>query len=334
MSSLRDFLDAPTPRRGTVRRERGGLLDLVLVIAVCLAVIGRTPAGALVWWVGQRVQGTPRPLPSLTATFQHGMLAPPTTPLAPPPPDEVLGPDQLPEPYRSALRSALSDGVPDRLAEQLGDDGGVAEAMERVDALYDGDPDAAVEALVIGHAMRQRAIERAIAAGAESPDDYEVHRVYLPQADRVQADRVVAGTLAVARVLALQWPVAPSFGVTSPFGVRIHPTLKTRKFHNGIDLGTPVGTPVMAPQSGTVTAASTNAVSGNYLIIDHGHGVQTSYCHLSQHVAKAGERVTAGQLVAKTGNTGRSTGPHLHYIVRIGGDPVDPLRFGGRPGQQ
>jgi len=329
MSSLSDFLAQPSPSRKRGPSPRGGVIDLLLVVGICLAVIGRTPVGSLAWWAGQRIQGSPVPIPSLTATFSHGMLAPPSVPLGPLP-DEVLDEGQLPEPFRSALRAALADGFPEGLAGRLATQGATADAdaaLLAVDELYDGDAAYAVEALVVGAELAARATARARAAGAESPTTYQGHRVYLPNAVRADADRVVGGTLAVARVLDLRWPVASGFRITSPYGYRVHPVLKTRKLHNGIDIGTPVGTDVVAPQAGTVHVAATNPTSGNYLIIDHGHGVRTSYCHLSEHVAAQGDEVDAGQLIAKTGNTGRSTGPHLHYIVRIGGDTIDPLRF-------
>lgn len=311
------------------RPPRGGLVDLLLVVGVCLVVVGRTPVGGLAWWATHRLAGSALPMPSLVATFSDGLLAPPSVDLGPLP-DEVLGPDQLAEPHRSALRAALGDGMPADLGARLVAAGHAADidgALAAVDATPTDDPARAIEALVLGEAVRDRAIARARAAGAEAPEAYATYRIYLPNAVRFDADRVVGGSLAVARVLDLRWPVAPGFRVTSPFGHRVHPVLKTKRFHNGIDIGTPIGTPVHAPQNAEVAVAAENATSGKYVILDHGQGVRTAYCHLSALDVAAGDTVKAGAPIARTGNTGRSTGPHLHYIVRIGGDPIDPLRF-------
>jgi len=334
VSGVTGWLEQGPRRRTPQRVRRLGLLDLLLVVLVCSAVVSRTTVGTLAWWAGHRVRGTDLPLPSLTATFSDGMLAPPTMDVLPAA-DEALRDDQLPEPYRTALRSALADGLPAATVEALASEPGAPEAdveavMELVDDRYaaaTGDPAAVVESLVVGEELRQRAVARARAAGAASPERFDVHRLYLPNAVRVEADRVVGGTLAVAAVLDLGWPVAARFPITSPFGVRVHPTLKTRRFHNGIDVGVPVGTDVRAPQAGTVDVVGNNPVSGRFVIVDHGRGVRTSYCHLSKAEVARGDEVQAGQLLALSGNTGRSTGPHLHYIVRIGGDEVDPMRF-------
>ena len=78
-------------------------------------------------------------------------------------------------------------------------------------------------------------------------------------------------------------------------------------------------------------AVASDATSGTYVIVDHGHGVRTTYCHLSEALVTSGAKVERGALLAKSGNTGRSTGPHLHYIVRIAGDAVDPARWRTQP---
>ena len=98
--------------------------------------------------------------------------------------------------------------------------------------------------------------------------------------------------------------------------------------HPGIDLAAPYGTPVYATADGTVLRAGWNSGGyGNLVEIDHGRGIATRYGHLSQVLVQAGAHITRGQLIARMGSTGRSTGSHLHYEVRIDGRPVNPIPF-------
>ncbi len=327
---LQDFL-AERPRRpAATPRRRLGLLDLLLVVGVGMVCLGRTPAGALVHYAGQRVFGEATELPTLTAFFSHGMIRTPDQPVQLPPEAPALEPGQLQEPHRTALASALAGGLPERVAARLeaaGHEATVVGALAWVDGLEEPDPAHAIERLVLGDELVARAVGRARAAGQAHPEAYEVHRLYLPGEARDDADRVVGTALALSTVLDLGWPIAGPHPVTSGFGDRAHPVLKSRRFHNGIDLGVPVGTPVVSPQLGTVAAVASDATSGTYVIVDHGHGVRTTYCHLSEALVTAGAAVERGALLGKSGNTGRSTGPHLHYIVRIAGDPVDPARW-------
>jgi murein DD-endopeptidase len=142
-------------------------------------------------------------------------------------------------------------------------------------------------------------------------------------------DATVAANQALALTTAfgLAWPVPESTRVASPFGYRIHPTLGIRKLHTGVDLSVPQGTKVHVVEEGIVRRASEDAVNGRVLIIDHGRGVTTAYCHNSELLVKVGQRVTRGELISLSGNTGRSTGPHLHYQLELSSQPVDPMRF-------
>jgi len=116
-------------------------------------------------------------------------------------------------------------------------------------------------------------------------------------------------------------PIASTF--TAPFGdVRVlNDTVQTR--HTGWDLNATVGVPVMASANGTVAFAGLMDIRGNYVVIDHGHGVFTGYAHFSQIHVTRGQTVTAGQIIGVTGDTGRSSGPHLHWEMNINGDWVD-----------
>jgi len=115
--------------------------------------------------------------------------------------------------------------------------------------------------------------------------------------------------------------------VTSDFGPRIDPITAERKMHEGLDIATPIGQPVYAPSDGTVVFVGVEGGYGKMLVIDHGYGVKTRYGHLSEILVHLGDRVGRGDKVALVGNTGRSTGPHLHYEVRVNGIPENPRKF-------
>jgi murein DD-endopeptidase MepM/ murein hydrolase activator NlpD len=125
---------------------------------------------------------------------------------------------------------------------------------------------------------------------------------------------------------------APTFAMpagvrqTGGFGPRIDPIDGTRKVHTGVDLAAPEGTPVVAVEGGVVKSAGPRGGYGNAVEIDHGGGVSTVYAHASSLAVHAGERVEEGQTIAAVGQTGRATGPHLHFELRVGGRPCDPAR--------
>jgi murein DD-endopeptidase MepM/ murein hydrolase activator NlpD len=115
--------------------------------------------------------------------------------------------------------------------------------------------------------------------------------------------------------------------VTSYFGQRISPYLGKLKMHEGLDVGAPFGTKVIAPADGIVTFSGEKAGFGKFVQVDHGYGIETIYAHNQSLYVKAGQKVKRGNLLAAVGNTGHSTGPHLHYEVRVNGIAVDPLYF-------
>ena len=114
--------------------------------------------------------------------------------------------------------------------------------------------------------------------------------------------------------------------VSSPYGTRYHPILKTYRMHSGIDYAAPTGTPIMAPADGVVSFAGVKGGYGNAIMLNHRKGMETLYGHMSAFVSgvNAGKSVKAGDVIGFVGSTGRSTGPHLHYEVRINGQIVDP----------
>jgi murein DD-endopeptidase MepM/ murein hydrolase activator NlpD len=115
--------------------------------------------------------------------------------------------------------------------------------------------------------------------------------------------------------------------VTSPFGYRIHPILHYRKLHTGVDFGVGYGSPIYAADSGTVIYATWMGGYGNVIMINHGGGISTLYAHQSSLAVGNGAHVTRGQTIGRVGSTGFSTGPHLHFEVRVNGNPVNPMGY-------
>ena len=115
--------------------------------------------------------------------------------------------------------------------------------------------------------------------------------------------------------------------LTSGYGMRNHPVLGRRRNHKGVDLAAPTGTPIFATADGIVGKAQWFSSYGLYIRIDHGADIETRYAHMSKLAVAAGQRVRQGQVIGYVGSTGRSTGPHLHYEVRIDGVAVNPIPY-------
>ena len=121
------------------------------------------------------------------------------------------------------------------------------------------------------------------------------------------------------------WPVRG--WLTSRFGARVSPFTGRRHMHTGIDVATRHGTPIIAPARGRVIFVGSKGPLGRSVVLDHGFGVRTFYGHTSEILVDTGDLVQRGQEIAKIGNTGRSTGPHLHYTVEVNGKARDPLNY-------
>ncbi|HZP36242.1 MAG TPA: M23 family metallopeptidase [Methylomirabilota bacterium] len=138
-------------------------------------------------------------------------------------------------------------------------------------------------------------------------------------------ERYVERARPMLMALPLRWPVRGA--LNSRFGMRPSPWTGESEFHRGLDISAPRGTPVRAPASGVVVFAGTNGEYGNAVILDHGRDLRSLYGHLQELKVKPGEQVQRGDVIALTGNTGRTSGPHLHYEIQIHGQAVDPRQF-------
>lgn len=125
----------------------------------------------------------------------------------------------------------------------------------------------------------------------------------------------------------LKWPVPGVYNITSPFGPRIDPVYGVERFHSGADIGAPAGTAVRAAADGEVVYAGWNDGYGLVVFIWHSSNLETRYAHLSSIAVKQRQIVKAGEVIGYVGSTGKSTGPHLHFEVRVGGKAVNPLDF-------
>ena len=137
-----------------------------------------------------------------------------------------------------------------------------------------------------------------------------------------RATGITGGTESANGPGSFSWPVTGT--ITSPFGWRSNPFGGSPEFHQGLDIAAPTGTTVTAAAGGTVIMAQWYGGYGKYILIDHGGGYSTGYGHLSQIYVSQGQTVQRGQAIGAVGSTGQSTGPHLHFEVRIDGKPVDP----------
>lgn len=138
-------------------------------------------------------------------------------------------------------------------------------------------------------------------------------------------DRLIGKARRALVTLPSRWPVRGA--VNSEFGRRRSPWTTAEEFHGGIDINARMGTPVRAPAAGTVVTAGTNADYGVLVVLDHGQNIRTIYGHLSKLLVRYGQKVERGDVIGLSGNTGRSSGPHVHYEVLVKGQSVNPRTY-------
>ncbi len=138
-------------------------------------------------------------------------------------------------------------------------------------------------------------------------------------------ERFLGKASKVLASLPSRWPLRGP--VNSDFGKRLSPWAPNSEFHSGIDIGAPIGTPVRAPAPGTVVFAGPHSEYGIIVVIDHGNDTKSLYGHLSKLQVAVDHQVQRGEVIAMTGNTGRSSGPHLHYEIQVKGQPVNPHSY-------
>ena len=187
--------------------------------------------------------------------------------------------------------------------------------------------------------MRQKESELADISGdiedAQSDADYyaaeiQAQEELIAAIKRAEAEKAAAGVEEHPYTGgAFRWPCPSSTRVTSDYGTRVSPMSGASSNHKGIDIGASAGADIIAAADGTVTAASYSSAAGNYVMIDHGGGLYTVYMHASYLLVSPGQTVSAGDVIAKVGSTGISTGSHLHFGVSLNGSYVSPWSYLG-----
>lgn len=194
--------------------------------------------------------------------------------------------------------------------------------------------EAALEALIAEKEVQITAYESDINNREQLVKEYEAEIAAQNAEIKALEDAVAAEKAALASKTQrtydggiFAWP-APSYKrVSDDYGYRIHPILGVKQFHNGVDLAAPGGSPILAAYDGTVVAADYSSTMGNYVMIDHGDNLYTIYMHASALYVSKGAEVSKGQQIAAVGSTGRSTGNHLHFSVRLNGSYVSPWNY-------
>jgi murein DD-endopeptidase len=321
-----------------------GLFDF-LAAALCLwAAAYHTPPGALLRGAIARLTDTRSSSRPLLAYYSGGVyeaqtIDTPTQPIGLPGAEQLSGIAAGPAIGRgvyAALRHLPADQKQTALAlarryaidpAPLDDPGRGPSVAAALIAKAQGDlgtEDAAVLAVFCGFETAEFAVRRAQAEHRSL--ELEFLALQLPPSQHA-AINAASEALTLGTAYALAWPVPPRTHVSSPFGWRSHPTLGRQQLHTGVDLSVAEGTVVQVTAAGIVRRASEDGVNGKVVIIDHGRGVSTAYCHNSKLRVVEGQRVQAGDIISESGNTGRSTGPHLHYQLELAHTPMDPFLF-------
>jgi murein DD-endopeptidase MepM/ murein hydrolase activator NlpD len=297
------------------------------------------PKGNARAWLGEDVTGTIAPAGPLPPS-PPGAIPKPSpisdTIIFMPPPDRSAALESRPVAPRTTRLGSLDSSDPtevrvgelsrglDRLQTRQ------AENLNRLEEAYEGTETRARTVLAeLGvNAPSPSLAKRVFAIGGPLLPFVSGEDPFEQQMTRVRSS---AGTMAELGQLIdrvpVRRPAPPGAELTSGFGPRLDPFVKQYAFHSGIDLKGEPGDVARATAAGRITTASYQGGYGLLVEIDHGNGLATRYGHLSAIEVNEGQTVEVGEPVGRIGNTGRSTGPHLHYEVRIAGEPVDPLRY-------
>ena len=216
--------------------------------------------------------------------------------------------------YNKRIISALQETRENIKAEKVEMEAKETQLSEQQDELQ-GKLDETTK-LMNEYAADQKALEQLHDAEAKAADEIDA-----------QLEQLIADSDVVPSNEGFIWPVSTSKKISSPVGSRVAPGGFGSTNHKGVDIGTPMGTPVLAAKSGTVTWASWNGGYGNCIIISHGNGNSTLYGHLSGYNVSTDQQVTQGQVIGYSGNTGNSTGPHLHFGIIENNSWIDPLNY-------
>ncbi len=336
-----------------MRFRRLGLFEFITSLAALYVCIGTTPAGELTKRTVAWVTGWEHEQRPLTGFFSG-------TETAASPEAKVKPFSQMKVLWGQVQRSSRETGLdaalvmattivlgpghpwPDRVRQELRDaqvdlsgDDALARALRHYHQGL-GSESAAVAALLAGKRSIARALDRSRSSGLAAPHRFKSFGRYLAPSERLAIAPEVNRIMALAIAHRLAWPVPEDTRISSPFGPRLHPILKKQRMHRGIDLAVPRGTELHASADGLVRYAGHDGVNGRYLKIDHGYGLATVLCHNSKNLYATGDPVTRESTVAYSGNSGRSTGPHLHFGVKVGKRFVDPLpllRFAAKNSQ-
>ena len=201
---------------------------------------------------------------------------------------------------------------------------------------------ASVEELMVAKQAEIKAVESKIDAAKNEVTDYqkdlkaqensikaieaEIKRQEEAAKKKAEASGQTYKTQSIGDIKFI-WPCPSSGRITSKFGARTSPTKGASSNHQGIDIGAPTGNNIVAAAGGTVVVSTYSYSAGNYVMLNHGGGVYTVYMHASKLLCKVGDTVKQGQVIAKVGSTGYSTGPHLHFGIRVNGTYVNPSKY-------
>jgi murein DD-endopeptidase MepM/ murein hydrolase activator NlpD len=171
------------------------------------------------------------------------------------------------------------------------------------------------------------AVLESVAPGDTGSLDMEVLREQIEAAMQSVSEirRYVAEQKDIHLATPVGWPAAGT--LSSPYGHRNHPVREERKFHTGVDISVPSGSEVKATANGIVSFAGWTENSGIVVVAEHGHGFSTAYAHNRKALVRVGQRIARGEVIALSGSTGLSTGPHVHYEIWRNGHPTDPVGF-------